>query len=102
MKTCSICHLEIIKDNVNPEKILTCAKCVQILLIATQENKISYKNHLLEIGDTESARSIESFITPEEDTTIATFETSYRKHSPKLLLHRSKGVINRSNYRKLR
>ena len=95
MKTCSVCHLEIIKDNVNPEKILTCARCVQMLLTATQENKISFRDSLLARGDAEGARSIESFIVPEEDTNIATFETSYRKRSANRLLHRGKLGFNR-------
>lgn len=83
---CSICNQEIF-DNVNPEKILTCPKCVQILLMATKENKITFKDGLLEKGDLEGARSIESFIVPEEDTDIATFKTSCLKRGSNHLVH---------------
>jgi len=94
---CSICK-QPVYDSVNPEKIITCARCVQILLSATQENKISYRNHLLEIGDIEGTRSIESFIVPEEGTDIATFETSCLKRGSNRLVHRFKQGLKGSSY----
>jgi len=74
---CSICKNPVY-DSVDTEKVITCARCVQILLLATQENKISFRDSLLARGDVEGARSVESFLLPEVDTTIATFETSIR------------------------
>lgn len=90
---CSVCSRPIF-DSVNPEKIITCVRCVQSLLMATQENKISYRNQLLEKEDTEGARSVESFIVPEEDTDVATFSTSVQKRGFNRLLRRSKGLLN--------
>ena len=64
---CSICGMEIF-DNVDQGKIITCARCSQTLLIATAESKVSYRDRLISEGRLEAARSIESFITPEEVT----------------------------------
>jgi len=86
---CSICH-RVITDNVNPGKVITCARCVQSLLMATQENKIAFRNGLLAKGDTEGARSIESFIVPEEDRDVATFKTPCLLKQSNRLVHRIK------------
>jgi hypothetical protein len=94
---CSICSQEIF-DSVNPEKIITCARCVQILLSATQENKISFKNSLLAKEDIEGARSIVAFIVEEGDTDIATFKTSCRKGGFNPLVHRFKRVLIGSSH----
>jgi ribosomal protein S27E len=61
---CSICKAEII-DNVNPEKIITCARCVQKLLAASKEVKIQTREIFLQRGNEEAARSIQSFIVEE-------------------------------------
>ena len=66
--------------------------------MATQENKIFYRNQLLEREDFEGARSVESFIVPEEDTDVATFKTPcLLRHSNRLVhgIKRSlKGISN--------
>ena len=94
MKTsCSICHKEV-TDNVNPEKVITCARCVQSLLMATQENKIAFRNSLLAKEDTEGARSVEAFIVPEEDTDIATFKKSINLRQSKGAFRSSKMLFN--------
>ena len=60
--------------------------------------KISFKNSLLARGDVEGARSVESFIMFEEDTDIATFETSCLKRGSNRLVHRIKrGLKGSSN-----
>jgi len=66
MASCILCHTEV-KGNANPEKIITCGRCVQVLLTATRENKIAYREKLISEGKMEEARAIESFITPEEE-----------------------------------
>lgn len=90
---CSICK-QPIYDNINPEKIITCANCVQSLLKSTQESKISFKNKLLEIEDFEAARSIESFILPEVDREIATFKKSCLSGRSNRLLHGFRRRLN--------
>jgi len=65
MITCSICSKPVL-DNAHRERIITCAKCVQLLLLASQESKIAFKNKMLEQGREEMSRSIESFILPED------------------------------------
>jgi len=91
---CSICK-QPIRDNVDPEKVITCGRCVQRLLTASRENKIALRNSLLEKGDSEGARSVESFIVPDEDDTIATFKTSCSKRGSKGVLPMVKGYLNR-------
>ena len=78
MALCSVCEKEV-AENVNLEKVLICGECVQALLIASNESKIALRDKLLEKGDTEGAKSVESFITVEGDTDIPVFKTSCRK-----------------------
>ena len=66
MADCILCRREVI-DNIDPQKIITCARCVQGLLSATRENKITYRDRLISEGKLEEARSVESFIAPEEE-----------------------------------
>ena len=68
MADCVLCHKEV-KDNIDPQKAITCAQCVQSLLTASRENKITYRERLISEGKMEEARAVESFITPEEDVT---------------------------------
>ncbi len=91
---CNLCSHEVF-DSINPEKIITCARCVQILLMASQQNKVEFRNLLLSKGLLEAARSVESFIVPEDDTDVATFETSFRKRGSNHLVHRVKRGLNR-------
>lgn len=71
MAQCSICHREV-KGNVDSTRIITCGRCVQILLMKDsripkyREEKIAFLDGLIEKGDLEAARSVESFISPEE------------------------------------
>jgi len=71
---------------VDPSRIITCGRCVQILLSATKENKIAFRDSLLEKGDTEGARSIESFITPEEEI----IDEPTRKFKPRAIMERKR------------
>lgn len=84
MTDCVLCHREI-KGNVNPQKIITCGRCVQILLTTTRENKITYREKLASEGKMEEAMAVQSFIIPEVNGHIAT---------PKMIAHfrHSKGV----------
>ena len=66
MAQCSICHREV-NGNVDPTRIITCGRCVQILLTATKENKIAYREKLIAEGKLEEARGIESFIPPDKE-----------------------------------
>jgi len=67
---CSICERPIY-DNVNPEKIITCGSCVQLLLMTSRENRINFRKCFIEKKDLEGARSIEAFILePEEEEEI--------------------------------
>lgn len=66
MVDCVLCHREV-RDNIDPKKVITCARCVQILLTATKENKIAYRERLISAGNLEEARAVESFISPEEE-----------------------------------
>jgi hypothetical protein len=63
---CSFCYREVV-GNINPERVLTCARCAQILLIASSENKTAFRDMLMERGDSERARSVESFISSEQE-----------------------------------
>jgi hypothetical protein len=63
MKACNLCKREV-KGNLHAEKIITCGRCVQILLTATQEAKIAFRDRLLEKGLEDEARCVESFIIP--------------------------------------
>jgi hypothetical protein len=65
MAQCSVCHQEI-KGNIDPAKIIPCGRCVQILLAASHENKIEFRDSLMKKGDFEGARTVESFIVEEE------------------------------------
>jgi hypothetical protein len=62
---CSVCKRPVF-DNVNAERIITCARCVQPLLTTSQEKKVRLRDKLNELGDMEAARSIEAFISEEE------------------------------------
>jgi hypothetical protein len=62
---CSVCH-QPVTGNVNPSKILTCGRCVIALVDMEPELKVYYRDKLNETGHVEAARSIESFIIPEE------------------------------------
>ena len=66
MVQCCICHREV-NGNVDPTRIITCGRCVQILLTATKENKIAYREKLISEGKLEEARAIESFIPPDKE-----------------------------------
>ena len=76
--TCSVCKRNVY-DNVDPQKIITCAYCVQGLLLMSRSEKIRLRDQLLEKGDAEGARAAESFIPPESNTLHATLKTS-RSH----------------------
>ncbi len=95
---CSLCSREIF-DSINPEKIITCARCVQILLMASQQNKIEFRNSLLSKGLLEAARSIESFIIPEDKANDATFERTLVLRRSKYTLRGSKRLPHMSNRR---
>ena len=64
---CSVCGMEIL-DNIDQGKIITCARCIQALLTATGESRVAYRDRFILEGRLEAARSIESFVTPEEVT----------------------------------
>ena len=93
MAICSIC-LQEVKENVNSDKVITCGRCVQVLLTAGQENKKAFRGTLSPQGRAEAARSVESFILPEANGEIATFENKVRlrgfKHGIKHHSGRSK------------
>lgn len=63
--SCSVCHRPV-EGNLDEEKIITCGRCVQVLLTASEKNKIQYRDKLKERGDLEGAKSIESFIIEED------------------------------------
>jgi DNA-directed RNA polymerase subunit RPC12/RpoP len=75
MNKCSICKIEI-QGNAYSEKIITCPRCVQKLLVASKEVKIQARDSFVFRNDLEAARSIESFIVEEGGTDIATLKTS--------------------------
>ena len=62
---CFLCHREI-EGNVHSEKV-TCGRCVQILLTASQENKIAFRDKLLAAGRLEESKCVQSFIQIEEE-----------------------------------
>jgi len=66
---CSVCGQDVF-DNVNPEKIITCSYCVQGLLLLATPEKTKLRERLIEKGDFEGSRSVQSFISPgkEEET----------------------------------
>ena len=66
MAQCCICHREV-NGNIDPTRIITCGRCVQILLTATKENKIAYREKLISEGKLEEARASESFIPPDKE-----------------------------------
>jgi hypothetical protein len=66
--TCSVCKNPVY-DNINSQKLITCARCVQGLLRMSIEEKLKGQDALLEKGDSEGTRSIESFISPEKEVT---------------------------------
>ena len=71
MSACSICKLPAEKqdgrkDNLIPEKVITCALCVQKLLGASNKVKHEARNHFLSKGDKEAARSVQSFIAEDD------------------------------------
>ena len=92
---CSICQ-EAVLGNVNPERVLTCGKCVQTLLTTSREDKIALIDKLLQCGNTEGARSVESFIAERGNGNIPVFKTSCRKIAFKGSLGRVKVLGNRS------
>ncbi len=53
--------------NVDPTKIITCGNCVQLLLSIPKEEKMKLRDVFILRDLTEQARSIESFIIPEEE-----------------------------------
>lgn len=66
--SCSICGRPVY-GNVEPEKILTCGRCVIILHELAQRDPHSiqeYHDRLIDQGKTEAARSVEFFIIPEQ------------------------------------
>jgi len=65
-RQCALCFREI-KGNVNVEKVKTCGNCVQVLLTATQENKIAFRDKLLAADRLEEARCVQSFIQSSEE-----------------------------------
>ena len=62
---CCLCHRGI-EENVHSEKV-TCGRCVQGLLTASQENKIAFREKSLAAGRLEEARCIQSFIEPKDE-----------------------------------
>ena len=85
MASCSICKLPAEKrdgrkDNIIPEKVITCALCVQRLLAASDKVKREVRNHFLSKGDEEAARSVQSFIAEDglEDTENPEGMVTYR------------------------
>lgn len=68
MTHCVLCHREVM-DNIDPQKAITCVRCVQGLLTAARQNKMVYREKLISDGKLEEARAIESFIIPEENIT---------------------------------
>jgi len=66
MVGCILCRREV-KGNVNHQRAITCGWCIQILVAATRENKMAYREKLTSEGKLEEARAVESFISPEED-----------------------------------
>jgi hypothetical protein len=81
---CNLCGREIF-DNVNPEKIITCARCVIVLHEKAQSNPqelIEYRNSLEQKGLLEQARSVEAFIIPGDRDDIATFKRTLVLRQP--------------------
>lgn len=62
---CCLCHREI-EGNVHSEKV-TCGRCVQILLTASQENKIAFRDKLQAAGRLEESKCVQSFIEPKDE-----------------------------------
>lgn len=91
MMNCVLCHREV-RDSVDPQKIITCAQCVQILLAATREDKIAFRDKLLAQGKKEEARSVEAFIVPDVNGEVATFKRTLRHGRLKGVHARSKTV----------
>ena len=91
MANCILCHKEV-RDNIDPQKIITCGLCVQILLTATKESKIAFRDKLLAQGKKEEARSVEAFIVPEANGKIATFKRTLRHGHFRAVYTRSKTV----------
>lgn len=63
---CSLCHREI-KGNVNVQKLNTCGHCVQILLTASREDKIGFREKLLAAGRLQESKCVKCFILPKEE-----------------------------------
>lgn len=73
---CNLCGREIF-DNVNPDRIITCGRCVILFHEKAKFNPqelIEYRNLLKEKGLLEQARSVEAFIILEDSADIATFK----------------------------
>jgi len=85
MAHCNLCGCQIF-GNVNPEKIITCGRCVIVLhekAQTKQQELTEYRKSLEEKGLLEQARSVEAFIVPEDSADMATFKRT-------LVLRRSK------------
>lgn len=63
---CCLCHREIKGNGDFQKKIITCSRCVQILLNSSREDKVVYREKLILQGHLEEARCVESFISEEE------------------------------------
>jgi len=63
--SCSVCK-QPIYDNVDVGKIITCAHCVQGLSLMAITEKSRLRDALIQKGDLEGARSVESFIPDDE------------------------------------
>lgn len=70
-RQCSICYQEV-KGNADRR-----------LLLATQENKKAFRDKLLSEGRDEAERSVESFLDPEVNGTVATRKNNTRFRSSK-------------------
>jgi len=95
---CNLCGCEIF-GNVNPEKIITCGRCVIVLhekAQTKQQELTEYRKSLEEKGLAEQARSVEAFIVPEDDADIAIFKQTVNLRHSNYRLHRVKGISNES------
>ena len=67
--SCSVCKRPVY-DNVDPEKIITCAHCVQGLLLMSVPEKLRLRDGLIDKGDLEAGRSVEFFIPDDESEEV--------------------------------
>jgi hypothetical protein len=63
---CLFCGFPEIAYKPSPEKEFICSKCIQILLLADQEDLYRAHTKAIEMGYATKARAIASFLIPEE------------------------------------